>query len=160
VDDVPVLWEELGEIVGREVDGRRFAGDLRAAIEQARLERDRRVRPGPRFLYYVWKDPWMVAGRDTYISSLLEATGFRNAMPEKRDRYPKLTEEERAELTVDVHMFATEPYRFELPRDSIGLGEGAQAILVDGEILSWFPSLSREGIAYARDLLLRSEATG
>lgn len=158
IEDVPVLWEELGVITGKKREGQRLADRLRDSISQTEPERRRRD-PGPRFVYYVWKDPWMGAGRDTYISSLLETAGLRNALPRERGRYPRLTDEERTALDVDVHLFSTEPYRFELPRDGADLAEGTKALRVDGELLSWFPSLSEEGLAYARELLARLEAS-
>lgn len=95
----------------------------------------------------------MAAGHGTYASALLETAGFRNALPRQQARYPELTEADLLKPGIDVHLFATEPYRFELPRDLGPLaGADVPAILVDGRRLFWYPSLTESGLRYARQL--------
>ena len=42
---------------------------------------------GRRTAYCIWKDPWMFAGGDTFIHSMLHAAGFDNAFQDQA-RYP------------------------------------------------------------------------
>lgn len=152
-EDVPALWLELGEIVGRQEAGRRLVEQVEQTIRAVKEYAARRTIPGPRFHCYIWKDPWMVAGHGTYISNVLEMVGFRNALPAHHTRYPELTDAGLLAADVDVHLFMTEPYRFELPRDLGPLARsGARATLVDGQLLSWYPSLTEAGLSYARQL--------
>lgn len=160
--DVPALWRELGEVCGRVGAGEGLAREVEAELARARA-----AAPGRpvRHLYWVWRDPWIAAGHDTYISELLEAAGFRNAVPPGRGRYPKVDPAEVADLAVEAMLFPSEPFEFELPRDldpfpggavlETGvwrLAGGAIALRVDGQLLSWYPSLTAEGLRSARRL--------
>ncbi|MCL4233241.1 MAG: ABC transporter substrate-binding protein [Deltaproteobacteria bacterium] len=168
-DDVPALWEELGALVGRDEIGERFARETTDAIDSATHAAARLARR-PRFVYFVWKDPWMVAGHDTYISNLLCACGFENALDARHARFPALTPQEISATARDVTIYSSEPYNFELPRDLIdganaeSLDDGwyrtdaGLALFVDAEPLSWYPSLTVEGLAYASKLAARAAA--
>ncbi|MCC6157812.1 MAG: ABC transporter substrate-binding protein [Deltaproteobacteria bacterium] len=165
--DVPALWEELGDLVGRPEVGERFARDTTTAIDAARNASTKLTRC-PRFVYFVWKDPWMVAGHETYISNLLCACGFENALDARHSRFPVLTPEEISSVQRDVTIYSSEPYNFELPRDLIdgAIAESVDdgwyrtdaglALFVDAEPLSWYPSLTVEGLAYASKLATRA----
>lgn len=166
-DDVPALWEELGGLVGRPELGDRFAREVYRAIDTAKC--DAVARPlRPRFVYFVWKDPWMVAGHDTYISNLLCTCGFENALDARHTRFPSLTPEEISTVRRDVTIYSSEPFNFELPRDLIDgagaddLGDGwfraasGLAAFVDAEPLSWYPSLTIDGLSYASKLAARA----
>ena len=87
--------------------------------------------------------------------------GMRNALAAQLTRYPTLNDADLLSSDVDAHLFTTEPYRFVLPRD-LGPLEGTDTVatLVDGQLLSWYPSLTVAGLLYARQLrekLERSE---
>ncbi len=160
--DVPALWRELGELVGR-----RGAADILSREVELELERCADAAPSapPAFVYWIWKDPWMAAGRDTYISELLCAAGWRNAIPGERARYPKLEPADALALEPDALLFSSEPYDFELPRDldvfggapaeragDWFIGGSTAALAVDGQRLSWYPSLTAAGLRLAREL--------
>ena len=166
--DVPHLWTELGEIAGTASAGRRLADQARQALQAARERVLQLGQRRPSFVYFVWKSPCMAAGHGTYISNLLEAAGFRNGLPAELLRFPKLEPASLTQLKADIHFFSSEPYDFELPRDLDLLGDGGlfrreekcyispsgiRARLVEAQKLSWYPSLTVEGLAYAARLL-------
>lgn len=162
--DVPALWRELGSVVGMED----VADELANAVEE-RLARRPDDRPRPTFVYWIWKDPWMAAGHGTYICEVLEAVGWRNALSPDATRYPKVTPDDALALAPDALLFASEPFAFRLPRDLEPFGAGWRedvssawrrggtpvALAVDGERLSWYPSLTLEGLGYAAELRRR-----
>jgi len=160
--DVPALWRELGAVCERLEAGERLTAGVEAELARAFGAEARRA---PRFVYWVWRDPWMAAGRDTYISQLLETVGFGNVAPEDRGRYPKVGPAEISALKAEVLLFPSEPYEFELPRDlepfrgpvalaggRWRLAGGITAVGVDGQLFSWYPSLTAEGLRTARRL--------
>jgi ABC-type Fe3+-hydroxamate transport system substrate-binding protein len=57
--DAPGLWRELGEIVGCTQDGDRRAREVEEALER---DLEEPTRNPPRFLYWIWRDPWLAAG--------------------------------------------------------------------------------------------------
>lgn len=40
-------------------------------------------------IYCIWKDPYMVAGCDTYINTVMNIIGINNLI--KKNRYPKIS---------------------------------------------------------------------
>lgn len=170
-EDVPDLWRELGAITGREAAGERLARRVAATLEEVQGW-SRRIQGGARFLYLVWKHPWIAAGPDTYISRLLETSGLRNALPPGPERFPKLDDAALLGDGIDVYLFSTEPFAFELPRDLgplwvagagdsegwLRIREGRLGGMVDAQPLSWYPSLAEKGLAYARELRRRIDA--
>jgi ABC-type Fe3+-hydroxamate transport system substrate-binding protein len=103
-------------------------------------------------LYLIWKKPWMAAGKDTFISSMMKVAGFENAIREPR--YPKLTGSDIQALAPDVVLLSTEPFPFkETHVEEIKkLLPGAEVILVDGEMFSWYGSRMTRAAAYFRNL--------
>lgn len=159
--DVPALWRELGVIVGDSTVGEARARETEAAAAEVAAGAGAPLR----FVYYIWKSPWMAAGHGTYISNLFEAAGWRNALPADHTRFPELSDDLVTTVATDAHLFSSEPFAFELPRHLGPLGparrvgegvfaldRGGLALAVDGERASWYPSLTAEGLRYAAAL--------
>ncbi|WP_339708236.1 helical backbone metal receptor [Algoriphagus aquimarinus] len=91
-------------------------------------------------IYLIWKDPIMVAGRNTFIDEMMDFAGFDNLI--QTSRYPQLTSEELVKLNPEHLLLSSEPFPFKdihiqyfqsiLPK--------AKVRLVDGEIFSWYGS--------------------
>jgi ABC-type Fe3+-hydroxamate transport system substrate-binding protein len=163
--DVPPLWRVLGEVTGRGETGERLAREVEAELGRAA---ESPSAAAPSFVYWIWRDPWMAAGHGTYISTMLEAAGWRNALPADCSSYPKVEPSEVDALVVQVMLFSSEPYAFSLPRDLDAfpgpavedgglwrLPGGMLAAPVDGQLLSWYPSLTASGLRLARELRRR-----
>jgi ABC-type Fe3+-hydroxamate transport system substrate-binding protein len=143
----------LGAILGEEEPAARIA----SAIERARnaLQVDR---PLPfRYLYFIWRRPFMVAGPGTFIEGFLAEAGGINVAPGDRGRYPELVMTEIEATEADVLLLSSEPYPF---------GEGqrlelaasfprCRVLLVDGELLSWHGVRMIEGLPYLGSLARR-----
>ncbi|MCB1153056.1 ABC transporter substrate-binding protein [bacterium] len=165
-EDVPALWEELGVITGETDAANRLARETADELENTKSAAA--SGPRPSFVYFVWKDPWMVAGHATYISNLLVAAGWANALAPEHTRFPKLDADEVLAIPdVDAYIYSSEPYNFELPRDLLlpdavavskvaddwyAVQSGRLAAFVDAEPLSWYPSLTVEGLKNAARL--------
>jgi len=96
------------------------------------------------YLYFIWRNPLMCAGHETYIESLFRLIGFRNAV-KRGIRYPEITWEEIDQLRPRFIFLSSEPFPFRKRH--------AQEILhkinyrpfivkVDGRMFSWHGSLS------------------
>ena len=116
--------------------------------------------PERRVLYLIWKDPWMTVSRDTYISRTLALFGLRTVPESAADRYPKLADL-RAEAA-DLVLLSSEPYRFrERHLAEVAQLMGKPALLVDGEMTSWYGPRAIEGLAYLKGFVRRTlTATG
>ena len=104
-------------------------------------------------LYLIWKNPYMVAGSDTFIHDLMLRCGLKNVVG--ASRYPELTSDEIANLNPTLVLLSSEPFPFkenhieefqkQLPNTKI--------TLVDGEMFSWYGSRLRLAPAYFKSLL-------
>ena len=101
--------------------------------------------------YFIWRDPWMVAGQDTFIDYLLSVCGFINMCTEEEGRYPELQLKKLED--VDYVFLSSEPFPFvkkhcaELQPFTKG-----QIVLVDGEYFSWYGSRLLSAFEYFADL--------
>lgn len=101
-----------------------------------------------RCLYFIWKEPWMVAGKGTYIDSVMNLAGFENAVSDSR--YPVLSWEEIEELNPDLILLSSEPYSFDESHMQCFQSKFSQARieLVDGRLFSWYGTATLEFIKF------------
>ncbi|PIC56514.1 iron ABC transporter substrate-binding protein [Sporosarcina sp. P12(2017)] len=108
--------------------------------------------PAARVAYVIWQKPYMVAGKDTYINSLLQKLGFITPFVESSDRYPALTEEQFKEANLDLVLLSSEPYPFK-EKQQIQFQEmlpDSAIQLIDGEMF-WYGVRMLEGAKYFKD---------
>lgn len=103
--------------------------------------------------YFIWKDPWMVAGKGTFIDYMLKAAGFINIF-NNTDRYPVIDLKDlKTFQDLDLIMLSSEPFPFtdkhiiELNNNGAG-----NTILVDGEYFSWYGSRLADAFSYFKTL--------
>jgi ABC-type Fe3+-hydroxamate transport system substrate-binding protein len=92
-------------------------------------------------LYLIWKNPFMAAGSDTFISHMLEYAGFTNIVSNSK-RYPCLTQEDIIRLNPEIILLSSEPYPFKQKHidEFKDICPRAKIILVNGEYFSWYGS--------------------
>lgn len=110
--------------------------------------------PDRRVAYFIWKNPWMVVGKDTFVDHLLTLNRFENVFIEEDSRYPEINLEHLGQKKVDWVLLSTEPYPFKNKdvkelRDK-GLFERVR--IVDGEYFSWYGSRLTAAFRYFKEL--------
>ena len=151
--DVGPMVAGIAQLVGRAGEGEVIVERLQRAMSE--------VCPGPgagppvRFLVLIWRDPWMAASGDTFLSSLLEAAGGVNGVSAGAGgRYPELLLAEIASVAPDVVLLPSEPYPFR--DDHVDeLVRGARIarsrfVLCNGELLTWHGARTADGLLAAR----------
>lgn len=105
--------------------------------------------------YFIWKNPHMVAGSDTYINNLLSLNNFENIYASKPGRYPEVEiKKMRLEGDPEVVFLSSEPYPFK-DEDAFEIGRfthHAKTVFVDGEMFSWYGSRLLKALAYFKKL--------
>lgn len=98
--------------------------------------------------YVIWKDPYMLAGKDTFINDILMKIGLTNVTRESR--YPEIAMEELAALKPDLVFLSSEPYPFGEKHiaELQSAVPGAKIMLVDGEMFSWYGSRLVKAVQY------------
>ncbi|MBM4251903.1 MAG: cobalamin-binding protein [Deltaproteobacteria bacterium] len=146
--DVPPMIRSLGTFLGCPGP----AAILTAALEVALNDRVSQQGERRRFLYLIWRDPYMIAGPDTYISRLLAWAGWQNAY-QGSERYPALSTEQINALRPDHIFLSSEPFAFRTRHIKILGDDGVdcQSITkIDGRLCSWFGYRTLEALSFLR----------
>lgn len=103
-------------------------------------------------LYLIWKNPWMIAGANTFINDILNRLNLKNVISESR--YPELSSSDLAGLKPDLIFLSSEPYPFKKEHavEIQHLCPSAKILQVDGEMFSWYGSRLMYAPAYFRSL--------
>jgi len=145
------LYRLFGRTFGREGEAEALGARFQAAYDEAAAVRW----PERRVLYLVWKDPWMTVSRDTYISRTLALFGLQTVPVQAAERYPKLAD--LGAEPADVVLLSSEPYRFRERHVAEVAGlTGKPALLVDGEMTSWYGPRAIAGLDYLQAFVRRS----
>lgn len=97
--------------------------------------------PSLRTAYFIWKDPWMTIGGDTYINDVMQHWKLENVYGH-RQRYPKLELDELARRNPELILLSSEPYPFKEKHVDI-VQEAcpeARVLQIEGEWFSWYGS--------------------
>jgi len=105
---------------------------------------------GKSVLYYIWKEPDMVAGNSTFIDALLTETGLVNACDE--ERYPVIKDDD---YQPNFIFLSSEPYKFteKHVKEYEKRFPNAVVKLVDGMRYSWYGPNLLEASWYIMGLL-------
>ena len=152
-DDVPDLLRSMGQFLGVEAKANLIAAEVASEIKIARQQSSLSKLFGTRFVYLIWRDPWMAVGQDTYISKFLELLGFSN-MTTGPERYPIVDLKLYSREQVDVIFLSSEPWPFrrrdadELRRQ---LGDKCPHLSwIDGKALSWYGTTTLDALIAAQ----------
>lgn len=149
VDDALEMIEAVGEITGKS----KPAEIIRSKIEQARS--NVKAAANIRTAYFIWKNPYMLAGPDSFISAMMRECGLENVAPREEQRYPQIELEQLQSLNTELVLLSSEPYAFSTS-DAQALAPSAKAVkIIDGELFSWYGS--RMALAFSYFQRLRKE---
>jgi ABC-type Fe3+-hydroxamate transport system substrate-binding protein len=113
-----------------------------------------RYLPRKKVAYFIWKNPWMTAGGNTYINDVLKLNNFSNVY-ENNDRYPEVDVSLiRKEGNPKIILLPTEPYSFS-DEDAFEIGRHsnhAKTIFVKGEFFSWYGSRLLKALPYFKKM--------
>ena len=143
------MIRDIGAITGRSNEARELIEAIKAGFQNMeKLSRPLSV------AYFIWRNPWMVAGNDTFIHQVLTGAGFENAF-NLSGRYPEVTAQQLQEIQPDLVFLSSEPYPFRekhIAEIQLIL-PGSKILLVDGEMFSWYGSRLKEVPGYLGGLI-------
>jgi ABC-type Fe3+-hydroxamate transport system substrate-binding protein len=147
LEDSYRMIEEVGELVGKKENALELVNNIKKQFSILSTPPLRK-----KVLYLIWKNPYMAAGKSTIIDNLLEHAGYENCL--SKSRYPELTLAEIEELNPELIFLSSEPYPFKVNH----IGEfsslkNTNAVIVDGEMFSWYGSRLLKAPAYYKSLL-------
>lgn len=145
LDDSLRMIREVGALSGKQGEAETIAGTIKQRFSSLGTGSF----AATSVAYGIWRDPWMWAGGDTFISDLLQHIGWNNILQE-HPRYPSLALEELVALKPAIVLLSSEPYPFKemhIAEVKAALPK-AEVLLVDGELFSWYGSRLLHAPAY------------
>lgn len=151
VDDALEMISEVGKITNT-------SAKAEALVAEIQAERNKLPKPSTpkKTAYFIWNEPMMVAGTDTFINAMMEEAGLVNAFAHSEERYPQITEGELKAANPDLIILSSEPYRFTTKHlhEFATLCPQAKVKIMDGEMFSWYGSRIKKAFGYLKQTLL------
>ncbi|MBK8966081.1 MAG: helical backbone metal receptor [Saprospiraceae bacterium] len=148
--DALEMIRAVGNLTGTATRANDLARQIQQAFDQ-NLPMNFNVRP--RVAYFIWRKPYMVVGRDTFIHSMLEIAGFENVFQNRR-RYPEITLDALQAAAPDRIFLSSEPFPFKEKHFEPfrGICPAATIQVVDGALFSWYGSRLLQAPPYFNSL--------
>ncbi|MBU3714684.1 MAG: cobalamin-binding protein [Ferruginibacter sp.] len=136
LQDATQMIEDIGHLTQKQKEAAQVISQIQHSFDGLKYHEEKIPSA-----YLIWKKPYMTAGSDTFIHDMMHKAGFENVFASKK-RYPEITIEDLKNSGCKIVLLSSEPYPFkekhiqeiecELP--------GVKAIVVDGEMFSWYGS--------------------
>lgn len=138
----------VGQITGKSDEAQSLANKINLQFSNLTIKRS-----GLKVAYLIWRKPYMVAGKGTFIDDMLQRCGLANAFD--AGRYPEITVEQLVTAKPDVIFLSSEPYPFKEKHIAEFKALCPKAIIkvVDGEMFSWYGSRLLYAPAYFSSLI-------
>ncbi len=134
--------KDMGTLAGNEEKAKQLNREISNAI--ASIKKVAEGLKPVKVLYLIWKDPYMAAGTDSFITEMLQICGITNCLDKWGEaglRYPEITIGQIKSLKPDVILLSSEPYPFKTIHGSeITEQTAIKTMGVDGEAFSWYGS--------------------
>ncbi|GIU70031.1 MAG: iron ABC transporter [Candidatus Woesearchaeota archaeon] len=162
ISDIYSLDDALNmiEAIGKITDASPKAKEIINLIKQefSRFEKSIVEQKTLKTAYFIWYNPIMAAGNNTFIHSMLELCKFDNVF-KNMERYPEITEEQLKIANPELILLSSEPFPFKEKHVAYFKSICPNAIvkLVDGEMFSWYGSRLTYSANYFKQL--RNEIT-
>ncbi len=150
LDDALEMIEAVGKIVDREEAALTLSRSVTKKFNALQA-----TQSGLRTAYFIWRKPYMVAGKSTFIDDMLQKCGLVNAFD--FERYPEINTRQLQQSKPDVILLSSEPYPFkEKHLDELkAIVPSAKILLVDGEMFSWYGNRLLKAPSYFAGLIKR-----
>lgn len=152
LEDVHVLIGQYGTFFSCRTKARQIQQKLRF-LQDDFQDFIKYIKP-QKVAYFIWRNPWMVAGGNNIIDHLLALNKFENIYRNKL-RYPEVELKKiRLEGDPDLVFLSSEPYPFK-EEHAFEIGRfthHAKTVFVDGEMFSWYGSRLLKAFDYFKAL--------
>lgn len=152
IEDNLQMITDFGQLFNKRTEAQKWIDKINYAYTDFQLFI--KEKPLKKVAYFIWANPYMVAGKDTFINELLKLNHFQNIYEEK-GRYPEIELDRiRLEGDPDLVLLSSEPFPFK-DKHAFEIGRythHAKTIFVDGEYFSWYGSRLVKAFDYFKKL--------
>lgn len=149
LDDALEMMQQVGEICGKSQKADKIVQSIKSQFETFENP-SRSGLSSPKVIYLIWKNPYLIAGKNTFIDDMLQRCGLENLT--QIERYPEWNPKESD--SPNYILLSSEPFPFK-QKDLDELQNQfpqAKILLVDGELFSWYGSRLKLSVAYFKML--------
>lgn len=145
------MIRSIGHMTGRSERASQIAGNI--SLSFRKLQEEIRDLALLRTAYFIWREPWMVAGGDTFIHTMLGYSRLENVFA-GTPRYPAIDLAQLSTTDCELVLLSSEPYPFKEKHiaELQAVLPAARIELVDGELFSWYGSRLEKAAGYFREL--------
>jgi ABC-type Fe3+-hydroxamate transport system substrate-binding protein len=147
---------DFGLIFNKRIEAQKWKDKIQFALSD--FENFTKTKSIQKVAYFIWANPYMVAGSDTFINYLLCLNKFENIYANHQNytgRYPEIIlKKMRLDGDPDLILLSSEPFPFK-DEHAFEIGRfshHAKTVFVDGEMFSWYGSRLLKAIAYFKKL--------
>lgn len=147
VDEAYRMIEDIGSLTNRDQQAVMLVNKIKKRFDTFPSTSAKRV------AYVIWRKPYMVVGKDTYIQSVLSKLGFVNPFVEFEGRYPAITEDDLRNANLDYVFLASEPYPYKDKHKTEfqAIMPNVVPLVVDGEMF-WYGAKMIEAVDYFKSM--------
>jgi ABC-type Fe3+-hydroxamate transport system substrate-binding protein len=153
LNDALSMISSVGEITGTQTAAEKIISQINKNFAELKPKASK-----IKTAYFIWRDPYMVAGRDTFINEMINYCGFDNIFSND-ERYPETNIEELLKKNCELLLLSSEPFPFKEKHieELKNKLPGVKIILADGEMFSWYGSRLIHAPLYFNRLLTDME---
>jgi ABC-type Fe3+-hydroxamate transport system substrate-binding protein len=134
LEDSYAMMKDIGVLTNKQFETEKVILNIRNNFNEL-------TQINKKVIYLIWREPYMVAGQNTFINHVLSECGFKNKVEGEDTRYDQITIEQIKELDLDFIFLSSEPYPFKQKHiRELQEYTKAKVVLVDGEMFSWYGS--------------------
>jgi len=156
IEDNLQMISDFGQLFNKRTEAQKWIDKTNFALADFQnFIKDKEVK---KVAYFIWANPYMVAGGDNFINELLKLNKFENIYdnhPKYEGRYPEIViQKMRIQGDPDFVLLSSEPFPFK-DEHAFELGRythHATTIFVDGEMFSWYGSRLVKAFEYFKSL--------
>lgn len=141
VEDNLQMISDFGQLFNKRVEAQKWLDKINFAyLDFQQFIKDKEEQ---KVAYFIWANPYMAAGNNTFINELLKLNKFDNIYANKEERYPEvIIQKMRIQGDPDIVFLSSEPFPFK-DEHAFEIGRfthHAKTVFVDGEMFSWYGS--------------------
>ncbi len=153
IEDNYQMITDFGKLFNKRVEAQKWLDKIDFAYRDfQQFMVDKEVQ---KVAYFIWANPYMVAGNNTFINEMLQLNKFENMYQNREERYPEvIVQKMRIQGDPDLVLLSSEPFPF-TDEHAFELGRfthHAKTIFVDGEMFSWYGSRLLKAFHYFKQL--------
>jgi len=152
IEDAKKMIKDYGQLFNKGKESRAIIKKIDLRLNDFQLYI--KEKPVLKVAYFIWRNPWMAAGNNTFINYLLELNQFENIYSSK-ERYPEIDIKNLSkEKSLEVILLSSEPYPFKNKHvnELESLTQNLKIVFVNGELFSWYGTRLLKSFDYFKKL--------